>query len=197
LLKSPTLLFRYSLLGVIFLMMMVSIFIGVVLAQGEVTFELSKIRANDLKKLAEEVEPIAFPDVPKKVNPEITSPDKRKIAQLIKKSTGIESATYQIYVTFLESCQKFFIAEAVNCYGLEWSPDSSKIAFSEGTLVHLADSDGVTQQMIYTGPGGPYPGACFDFAWSQDGRRLSFIQVESVHDSSLAHPKRITLLLGK
>jgi Tol biopolymer transport system component len=178
-------------------MMMLSILSGVVLAQGQVTFELSKIRAKNLKKLSEEVEPIAFPDVPKKVNSEITSPDKRKIVKLIKKSTGLESASYQIYVTLLKSCQKYFIAEAVNCYGLGWSPDSSKIAFSEGTLVHLADSDGSSQQMIYTGPGGPYPGACFDFAWSRDGRRLSFIQVESVRDSSLAHPKRITLLLGE
>lgn len=195
LLKSQ--LHRQSHLGVIFLMMMLSFVVGVALAQEQVTFELSKIRAKDLRKLAEEVEPIAFPVTPKKVKSEITSPNKRKIVRLVKKTAGLESITYQIYVKVLKSCQKFFIAEAVNCYGLGWSPDSSKIAFSEGTLVHLADSDGVTQQIIYTGPGGPYPGACFDFAWSQDGRRLSFIQVESVHDSSLAHPKRITLLLGK
>jgi hypothetical protein len=197
LLKIHNLLPNLSHLFIVFYIIIFTFFSGAVYAQVEVTSELSKIRAQDLKTLAKEIEPNVSLVAPKKINPQITSPDNQKIVQLAEKTVGLESITYQIDITILISCQKIFIARVVNCYDLSWSPDSSKIVFSEGTLVHLADSDGFSQQVIYTGPGGPYPGACFDFTWSQDGRRLSFIQLESVHDSSLAHPKRITLLLGE
>lgn len=187
---------RFGSLGVIFWLMMVSIGTVEAFAPKQMPLELSKLRAADIKKLGTEVEPVTSPTAPGKVNPELVSPDQSMIVQLVQKETGIESIAFQIYVTRIKTREKIFIAEAVNCFGLGWSPDSSKIVFSEGTLVHLADSDGATRQMIYAGPGGPYPGACFDYVWSQDGRRLAFIQVENVHDRTLAHPQRITLFLG-
>lgn len=197
LIESQTLLPKRSHLFIVSFIMIFSLFSGAPFAQIQVTYGLSKIRAKDLRMVAKKVKPYLSLVAPKKINPKITSPDNQKIVQLVKKTVGLESTTYQIYITFLKSCQKILIAQVVNCYDLRWSPDSSKIVFSEGTLVHLADSDGASKQVIYTGPGGPYPGACFDFTWSQDGRRLSFIQLESVYDNSLAYPKRITLLLGE
>jgi len=63
-------------------------------------------------------------------------------------------------------------------------------------MVHIADSDGQTKSTIYSGPGGPYPGASFDLRWSDDGRQLSFLQVEHAQDSELANPSFVTIILG-
>lgn len=88
------------------------------------------------------------------------------------------------------------IAQVVNPYGLAWHPEGRTIAFSEGTVVHLVDSDGQTRMLLYSGPGGPYPGACFNLTWSADGRTLSCEQVESVEREELANPSTVTITLN-
>ena len=92
--------------------------------------------------------------------------------------------------------RRLVVATAINYYGLVWSPDGSKIAFSEGAVVTIADATGKTRQVVYTGPGGRYPGACFDFAWSDDGRALSFTQVENAEQLDLSRPVRVVIALG-
>lgn len=87
------------------------------------------------------------------------------------------------------------VAEAVNWGGLAWSPDGSKVAYSEGTLIHVVDHDARTRNVVYAGPGGPYPGTCFDLKW-ENPDTLSFTELESASETDLAYPKRITLRLA-
>jgi len=126
---------------------------------------------------------------------QVSSPDGRRIARVQNVSAGRESATSRVVITG-PGRRRTPIGTVVNNFGLAWSPDGSKIAFSEGTIVHVADSDGKTRQVIHTGPGGPYPGAAFDLAWSDDGRTLSFTQVENAGQLDLSRPVRVVITLG-
>ncbi len=120
--------------------------------------------------------------------------DRKAYAELLH--TGVESQVFGIFVSDLSGQNRVKIAEAVNCFGLAWSPDGTKIAFSEGTRVYVADSDGRTRQLIHAGPGGPYPGASFNLQWMHDGRTLSFVQVENAHVRHLWNASRISVTLG-
>ena len=125
----------------------------------------------------------------------VQSPDNRRTARVQQLSQGVESQRSRITIDG-PGQRRTTIATAVNYFGLAWSPDGRKIAFSEGAIVTIADSDGKTQQVIHTGPGGRYPGACFDLEWSKDGRTLSFTQVENARQLDLSRPVRVSITLG-
>src|SRR5262245_27059697 len=125
----------------------------------------------------------------------VRSPDKRRTAHVRELAKGAESVRSQITIVG-PSRRQIAIATVVNYFGLTWSPDGTKIAFSEGAVVTIVDSDGTTRQVIHTGPGGRYPGACFDLQWSKDGRTLSFTQVENARQLDLSRPVRVAIALG-
>jgi hypothetical protein len=160
--------------------------------------DLSTLRSQDLIKLAENIKP--NPDVSLEgignIPYKLLSPDAKMMAKVERLRSGIESQVYVVSLSTIGKESEIEIAEVVNFFGLCWSPDSSKIAFSEGTIVHIADRDGQTKSTIYSGPGGPYPGASFDLRWSDNGRQLSFFQVEHAQDSELANPSLVTIILG-
>jgi Tol biopolymer transport system component len=164
--------------------------------QGRAQFDLASVRAKDLRKLTEEVQPGASLEGLNRVVTSVPSPDRKRIASIERIRVGVESLLYGIYVFDTAGGERIKIAEVVNCFGLAWSPNGSKIAFSEGAIVHIADSDGQTRQAIYVGPGGPYPGACFNLVWSADGQKLLFVRIENARDVDLANPKRVTITLG-
>jgi hypothetical protein len=125
----------------------------------------------------------------------VRSPDKRLTARVQTLSQGAESQRSRIAITG-PGRRPVTIATLVNYFGLAWSPDGSKVAYSEGAVVAISDSDGRTRTVIHTGPGGRYPGACFDLAWSEDGRVLSFTQVENAQQLDLSTPVRVSITLG-
>jgi Tol biopolymer transport system component len=166
--------------------------------QNRIHFDLSALRSKDLIKLAENIEPnpnVSLEGIGNIPYP-VLSPDGKRVAKVEKLRSGIESQVYVLSVSATGEASGIKIAEVVNFFGLCWSPGGSKIAFSEGTMVHIADSDGQTKSTIYSGPGGPYPGASFDLRWSDDGRQLSFLQVENAQDPELANPSFVTITLG-
>jgi len=166
--------------------------------QKRTHFDLSTLRSQDLIKLAENIKPnpnvslAGIGNIPYTV----LSPDGKRMAKVERLRSGIESQVYGLSVSTIGEASGIKIAEVVNFFGLCWSPGGSKIAFSEGTMVHIADSDGQTKSTIYSGPGGPYPGASFDLRWFDDGRQLSFLQVEHAQDPELANPSFVTIILG-
>ena len=166
--------------------------------QKRTHFDLSTISSQDLIKLDENIKPNptvsleAIGNIPYTV----LSPDGKRMAKVERLRSGIESQVYVLSIFTIGEASGIKIAEVVNFFGLCWSPGGSKIAFSEGTMVHIADSDGQTKSTIYSGPGGPYPGASFDLRWSDDGRQLSFLQMEHAQDSELANPSFVTIILG-
>ena len=174
------------------------VFIGCSWNQERANFNLGALKAQDLVKLDENIEPKSeFPwegaiNIPFMVK----SPDGKRVAKVVRIGTGIESQVYLVSVLAVNEKSEIKIAEAVNFFGLCWSPDGSKIAYSEGTMVHIADSDGLTKQIIYIGPGGPYPGASFNLRWSNNGQQLSFMQVVNAQTSELANPSFVTITLG-
>jgi hypothetical protein len=179
-----------------FVFLTLSLLSAVTCDAEEKKFDLTSVRAKDLKKVAEEVHPGASPDGLNELVHTVVSPDGKRTATAERVSIGVESIVFGIYVSSASSEARVKIAEVVNWFGLCWSPDGSKIAFSEGTILHVADSDGQTRQVIYIGPGGPYPGACFNLKWSGDGKRLSCIQVENARDVELSNPVKVTITLG-
>jgi hypothetical protein len=166
--------------------------------QKRTHFDLSTLRSQDLIKLAENITPnpnvslAGIGNIPYTV----LSPDGKRMAKVERLRSGIESQVYGLSVSTIGEASGIKIAEVVNFFGLCWSPGGSKIAFSEGTMVHIADSDGQTKSTIYSGPGGPYPGASFDLRWFDNGRQLSFLQVEHAQDPELANPSFVTIILG-
>jgi hypothetical protein len=157
--------------------------------------EIRRVPAEKLEKGAVRLEPGAPTRGLEHVPVQVRSPDGRQVARAQTISTGRESRRSRIVISGPN--RRFTpIGAAVNYYGLAWSPDSSKIAFAEGAVVTIADADGRTRQVIHTGPGGPYPGACFDLAWSSDGHTLSFTQVENAGQLDLSHPVRVSIALG-
>ena len=166
--------------------------------QKRTHFDLSTISSQDLIKLDENIKPNPTVSLEGIGNIPYTvlSPDGKRMAKVERLRSGIESQVYVLSIFTMGEASGIKIAEVVNFFGLCWSPGGSKIAFSEGTMVHIADSDGQTKSTIYSGPGGPYPGASFDLRWSDDGRQLSFLQVEHAQDSELANPSFVTIILG-
>jgi len=166
--------------------------------QKRTHFDIATLRSQDLIKLAENIKP--NPNVSLEgignIPYTVLSPDRKRMAKVERLRSGIESQVYVVSVSTIGEESGVKIAEVVNFFGLCWSPDGSKIAFSEGTLVQIADRDGQTKSTIYSGPGGPYPGASFDLRWSDNGRQLSFLQVEHAQDSELANPSFVTIILG-
>jgi Tol biopolymer transport system component len=165
--------------------------------QGRRQLDLTSVRASDLRKLNEEVQRGASVEGLNQVVGRVPSPDGKRIAYSERMGgAGLESLRYGIYVSDTTERERIKIAEVVNYYGLAWSPDGTKIAFSEGTIVYIADSDGMTKQAVHVGPGGPYPGACFNLTWSEGGQKLSFVQVENARDADLANPSKVVITLG-
>jgi len=164
----------------------------------ETHFNLAGKRVKDLIIVAESIQHGADFSLEEISNIHFSfkSPNEKLVARVERIDTGIESQVYMVSISETDNEYEKKIAEVVNFYGLCWSPDSSKIAYSEGTLVHLADIDGKTKQVIYSGPGGPYPGASFNLKWSENGLQLSFMQVENVRDFELANPSLVTITLG-
>ncbi len=157
--------------------------------------KLPQVPAEKLTKESAKLEPGGSTRGLAQVPSQVRSPDGRWIARARTVSTGRESRTSRIVING-PNRRRVTIGPIVNLYGLAWSPDSSKIAFSEGAVVTIADRDGATRQVIHTGPGGPYPGACFDLVWSDAGRTLSFTQVENAEQLDLSRPTRVVITLG-
>jgi hypothetical protein len=156
---------------------------------------LRQVPAEKVKKESVKLEPGGSTRGLAHVPSQIRSPDGRWIARAQTVGTGLESRRSRIVITG-PNRRRITIGPIVNYYGLAWSPDNTKIAFSEGAVVTIADSDGRTRQVIHTGPGGPYPGACFDLVWSEAGRTLSFTQVENAEQLDLSRPTRVVITLG-
>jgi dipeptidyl aminopeptidase/acylaminoacyl peptidase len=156
---------------------------------------LGQVPAEKLKKESVKLEPGGSTRGLAHVPSQVRSPDGRRIARAQTVGTGLESRRSRIVITG-PNRRRITIGAIVNYYGLAWSPDNTKIAFSEGAVVTIADSDGRTRQVIHTGPGGPYPGACFDLVWSEAGRTLSFTQVENAEQLDLSRPTRVVITLG-
>jgi hypothetical protein len=116
-------------------------------------------------------------------------------AEVERISTGLESTKSRIVVTTDNHGPRTIVDEVVNVGAISWSPDGDWLAFCEGTLVSVVNRNGGGRQLLYAGPGGPYPGACRELFWSVDGGELSFIQLEHAGDPSLANPSRIVLTL--
>lgn len=124
----------------------------------------------------------------------------RFIASVETKRTGLESTVFRIVLRARARQSGGPVREhviekdAVNLFDIAWAPGGSMVAFCEGTLVSAVGWSG-DPQVLYVGPGGPYPGACTGLAWSADGGQLQFIQLEHATDTSLANPARVTLEL--
>jgi hypothetical protein len=132
---------------------------------------------------------------PPGVPPErLAAPVGEWVAEVGRVGTGLESTSWEIRVTG-PGAPAGPVAEAVNLSGLAWSPDGSKLAYCEGAILRVVDRDGASRTTLESGPGGPYPGACFDLVW--DGDRLSFTRVATAERPELAAPERVTLELGE
>lgn len=153
------------------------------------------VPAARLKRTAVRTEPSASTAGPGRPPMEVRGPDNRSVARVQQVSRGRESRSSRLVVT-RSGRRAVIAARVVNYFGMAWSPDGSKIAYSEGTTIHIVDADGKTRQTIYTGPGGPYPGAAFDLRWADGGSTLSFTQVENAEQLDLSHPVRIILTLA-
>lgn len=149
-------------------------------------------RAAQFTVRAVQVRPASSVSTPRVTGDRLRSPDGRSEAYFETGVQGLESTSSRLMAGPVGAPARA-IAQAVNPYGIAWHPESGTIAFSEGTIVHLVDSDGQTRARLYSGPGGPYPGACFNLVWSADGRLLSCDQVESVEREELANPSTVTI----
>ena len=164
-------------------------------ARGPALQDLRQVPAENLKRESVKLEPGASTRGLRHVPSQVRSPDGRWVARAQTVSVGRESRRSRIVITG-PNRRRITIGPIVNYYGLAWSPDGSKIAFSAGAVVTIADSHGPGRQVIHTGPGGPYPGACFDLVWSEAGRTLSFTQVENAEQLDLWRPTRVVITLG-
>lgn len=191
---------KTSVLYFIWMYQILSILICIACVRGKEgkLFDLAAFKAKDLIKLDEHIQsdPSVSLEGVANIPFSVKSPDGKRVAKVEMIRRGIESQVYVVSVSAIDGEPETKIAEAVNLFGLCWSPDGSKIAFSEGSIVHIADRDGQTKQIIYSGPGGPYPGASFNLKWVENGQKLSFIQVENAQDSELANPAIVTIKLG-
>ena len=118
------------------------------------------------------------------------------MAEIENLGSGQESTTRRLTVARAREGTRTFDAEVTNLSALAWSPDSRLLAYCEGLIVHVVDSDGQSSQAVYVGPGGPYPGGCSDLRWSSEGRSLIFRTIPNVFQSDLGHPVWITIEFG-
>ena len=112
-------------------------------------FEQKPIRARDLISIAEHIKPksVVFHEEIINIPHSVRSPDGKRVAGAERVRAGIESQVFIVSVSNVDDKSEIKIAEVVNFFGLCWSPDGSKIAYSEGTMVHIADSDGKTKRV--------------------------------------------------
>jgi hypothetical protein len=162
---------------------------------GAPSNDLEAIPAARLKRVAIQTESIRLTGRLQAAPSEVPAPNGHLIARVRNVAKGLESRRSRIVITG-RGRRPVALATVVNYFGLGWSPGGTKIAYSEGAVVHLIDVDGRTRQTIYTGPGGPYPGAAFDIAWADNGRTLSFTQVENAEQLDLSSPLRVIITLG-
>jgi hypothetical protein len=165
-------------------------------AASPAPFELASIPAARLVKVSEDVRSIPFPNSPPAPPTRVPSPRGDRVAEVVRVGTGVESSTHRIIVSSPDRRQGVAVADVTNLSGLIWSPDGSKIAFCEGAILHVADADGRTQRALHVGPGGPYPGACFDIAWTGRGDEIAFVEVQNASDPELGNPVRVTVKLA-
>ncbi len=59
------------------------------------------------------------------------------------------------------------------CRFARWSPDNSRIACANGTMIMSVDAEGSVQRTL-----GPFPGVVSDPLWSPDGKRLMFVLLD-------------------
>jgi hypothetical protein len=126
---------------------------------------------------------------------DVKSADGQRVARVQPIGRGAESTRARLVITG-PGQRRVTLGEVVNHFGTAWSPGGRTIAYCSGAILTVADSDGKTSQALHRGPGGAYPGACFDIAWSADGGTISFTQVENAEQLDISTPKRITLTLG-
>lgn len=154
------------------------------------TYEKLEAARVDFRAVKNQLEPGAPPM-------RVVSPDGTKVAALEKVKILMESQVFRLVVTGSDGGERQVHDQVVNYYGLTWSPDSTKLAYSEGCLVHIVDQEVMFRTTIYTGPGGPYPGACFDLKWAKNGGELSFVQIENAQQPDLSSPIRVIVTLAK
>jgi hypothetical protein len=106
---------------------------------------------------------------------------------------GLESGVFRLVITAERTGAQGVVEGITNLSELAWSPEGECQAYCEGALLYTIDSSGTHRRLLYAGPGGAYPGACFDLSWSADGARLCFTLIENLFRPELAHPMRITL----
>jgi hypothetical protein len=155
---------------------------------------VAALPATDLRALAIDRQPVPVERIPR-IADEVKSPDGTRVARLEPIGTGLESRRDRLVITGAGPLSTT-IAEVINFFGLAWSPDGQKVAYCEGAVLHIADAAGATTQILHQGRGGRYPGACFDLAWSNDGRTLSLTEVENAEQLDISNPVRLTITLG-
>jgi hypothetical protein len=165
-------------------------------AEDEAPLDLAAVPASRLEVTAMASRPVDTMPQPVALESALAAPDGKKVAHVEQVQQGLESATYTIRVAGPGGGDGVTVARPVNLSDLAWSPEGSKLAYCEGTMLQVVDGDGRTSRRLHIGPGGPYPGGCFDLTWSDDGRRLSFIQVENVHRPELSNPVEVVLTLA-
>ncbi len=84
---------------------------------------------------------------------------------LAQDSIQLQNGVYQIWLIYLQSMMKQFLAEG---FDPEWSPDGKKIAFVKNNNVHVIDvqTNQISQLTTW--------GECFFPSWSPDGKRIAF-----------------------
>ena len=123
----------------------------------------------------------------------VTSPDGLKTLNLKQVATGVETLSYALSIIDHQSRHVTELGNITNFFSAAWSPDSTFLAFSEGSLVHLVASDGENRREIFRGRGGPYPGASVNLTWSADGRILTFVELQHAGRPELQFPQKIIL----
>ncbi len=166
--------------------------------EPERPFRLSEVHADELLKVSEEIH-IGADSIPLEVLPgEIPSPDGKLLAV-------VDTVTIQERKASIISVREFGtnsggkgIDTVQDCYDLAWSPDGSKLVYSDGTQVHIADADGGTRQVIYAAQKHPVPVICYNFTWQNEGHGFSFVQREETEIAdSLRNAMLITITLGQ
>ena len=151
------------------------------------------LRAQDLVVVTWTARPASDASFRTQAGSLFTSPNGLWVAEVENLSSGQESTTRRLAVTRAREGTQTFNAEVTNLTSLAWSPNSRMLAYCEGLIVHVVDSDGQSSKTVYVGPGGPYPGGCSDLRWSSEGSNLLFRQLPNVFRSDLGNPVWVTI----